>query len=730
MYILKANRNGLVPKNITLTHTKTGKVYTKTVWVKIISPNSISTESKNITPNEQLTSIGNTVTHHPSGHQIPQYVKGDIVDFLDTNGNKVTGVVAGHIKTAQNVNSTPQMSIKVNGKRFTVSEKRIVALVQQASVTNNASFVNVAVGQTPVQVPTTTVGVTNTKRKPKPATPVTATPVKDANGFPLSITVLTTVKNLGGGSGGAYLVQDADGDLYVMKKGKDASHIQEEFLAGQLYKAMGLNVPEAKLYGGDTQLTKYLVGSPYDNNDKNQFKELRSTFVAHCLIANWDVARNNDNVISSNGKLFFVDNGGSLRKRALGGNKGASFGDDVLELDSIAQRNPNIFGAMSVSEINKQISALVVPNKAKILSAIKNSGVANATTLEATMANRIKFLEDYLQGKTSTNHPDSKDLNVLQYNATNVTSFIKTNVSNNTQALNTNDILDKVQAFASVNKNPVNSYSDVMFADEGFALLSIMSEMRGYDKKPIVVDDADFAKIANEAGVNVAYRSVQLNDPKYGSYLCAKDKTYWGGVGGSAYGSGIYFAMQVGVGDHGTVAPPPNTDAYSDSRGYVTGSNNITHKVAIDRNSMNIAKYTDVSKEVSQLVKVVEKKVSDINTIRDSANKKIATLVTQNKLREAYEEKISALEKIRKVKKTMDGLEDEKFIANFAFKNFDKSEDLSAKNSVLDYSSHLTGHYAMYKGFDAVVHNVTKTYSYLVVLNRSKLIVQKSSALP
>ena len=60
-----------------------------------------------------------------SAHQASKYQKGDEVSF-DYKGVMLTGIVSGQIKTSLNANHTPQLSVNVNGKRYTVSEKRIV----------------------------------------------------------------------------------------------------------------------------------------------------------------------------------------------------------------------------------------------------------------------------------------------------------------------------------------------------------------------------------------------------------------------------------------------------------------------------------------------------------------------------------------------------------------------------------------------------------------------------
>lgn len=68
--------------------------------------------------------------------------------------------------------------------------------------------------------------------------------------FPTDISSLTDVSTQIGGSTGAKLVQDAAGNRYILKKGTNTSngHVLSEYLANQLYQALGIRVPDYELY--------------------------------------------------------------------------------------------------------------------------------------------------------------------------------------------------------------------------------------------------------------------------------------------------------------------------------------------------------------------------------------------------------------------------------------------------------------------------------------------------
>lgn len=74
----------------------------------------------------------------------------------------------------------------------------------------------------------------------KPVSEVKAAPTLAA--FPADVAKLKPVKKLGG-STGAMLMEDAEGNRWVMKKGASAEHLREEVLADDLYRQLGASVP-------------------------------------------------------------------------------------------------------------------------------------------------------------------------------------------------------------------------------------------------------------------------------------------------------------------------------------------------------------------------------------------------------------------------------------------------------------------------------------------------------
>ena len=218
---------------------------------------------------------------------------------------------------------------------------------------------------------------------PPPPDPPSPTPP------PSSLTVIKTL----GGSTGAKLAKDADGNQYVIKGGNSAAHIKSESDADELYRAAGVNVPKQQIHDtpdGPQKVAEFIKGKTLqelkDTNPKQYeaaVKRLRKDFVTDALLGNRDVVGMNlDNiVVGKGGKVFRVDNGGSLTFRAQGGSK--DFGPDATkELNGLRDSSVNsaaagVFGGITNKEVSSQITALMKKKEA-ILAAAKTPEIRAA----------------------------------------------------------------------------------------------------------------------------------------------------------------------------------------------------------------------------------------------------------------------------------------------------------------------------------------------------------------
>lgn len=189
--------------------------------------------------------------------------------------------------------------------------------------------------------------------------------------FPNDVDALEVVKQLPG-STGAQLVRDPNtGTLYVRKRGANEAHLREEMTADAVYRALGVNVPEFQQYrdanGKLVKLARYIPDTTSLANldakaKKKAIAQLREGFAADALLGNWDViGLDEDNVlISTDGTVYRIDNGGAMRFRAQGQPKAPeAFNGGVVDLWGMRDKAINrsaagVFGTLTPAEIAKQ----------------------------------------------------------------------------------------------------------------------------------------------------------------------------------------------------------------------------------------------------------------------------------------------------------------------------------------------------------------------------------------
>lgn len=216
--------------------------------------------------------------------------------------------------------------------------------------------------------------------------------------FPAAISQITMLNNRLSGSTGARLVS-YNGGKFVMKStatrliGRE--HLEEEHLANQLYAAMGVHVPSAKLYthnGELVRLSSFLENTrPVKLSDAH---EIQKGFIADAFLANWDVlGLEADNTLIYMDRAYRIDAGGALRMRAQGQAKGNAFGNNVGEIFSMRCLSfPNspfceYFKGMNDAEVKAQIVAFVPKARAAIDHFVKDP------QLKATLDARLESLK-------------------------------------------------------------------------------------------------------------------------------------------------------------------------------------------------------------------------------------------------------------------------------------------------------------------------------------------------
>ena len=166
-----------------------------------------------------------------------------------------------------------------------------------------------------------------------------------------------------GGSTGAYLHEPPTGEKFVGKRGAHPAHVLNEFDMNRYLDALGVGVPEAKLFGPSqwpyTMLSQFEEGAkPLSLQDKDAVQRVRQDFVPHAAIGNWDaLGLDLDNVLMRpDGTPTYVDIGGSGPWRAQGAPKGGAWSGNIGDLDTMQYKPPHtqdVFGNMTEQELGQ-----------------------------------------------------------------------------------------------------------------------------------------------------------------------------------------------------------------------------------------------------------------------------------------------------------------------------------------------------------------------------------------
>jgi len=174
------------------------------------------------------------------------------------------------------------------------------------------------------------------------------------------------VKGLGGSTGAELVKDKKTGALFVRKMGASPEHLREEVGADLAYRALGVKVPDAKLYevgGRPVKLARFIEGESYGGltgaaREAARQKAKRG-FGADVLLGNWDVAGLGfDNLlVDKDGEVWRIDNGGSLRFRAQAWN------GSPMEAWTLRDRKTNaqtaeVFGDLTARELAEQFKAV------------------------------------------------------------------------------------------------------------------------------------------------------------------------------------------------------------------------------------------------------------------------------------------------------------------------------------------------------------------------------------
>jgi ADP-ribose pyrophosphatase YjhB (NUDIX family) len=215
--------------------------------------------------------------------------------------------------------------------------------------------------------------------------------IKAPKGLQESVDDWKKVGKAAGSNPGGFFEDPAGNEWYV-KVPKSTNIAKNEVLAGKLYDAAGVRVPELKLVksGGKTAIASRVVPGLANFTDGSEHVDgVMDGFAVDAWLANWDVVGLlHDNLLADeHGRAVRVDVGGSLIYRAQGEPKGKAFGTEVGELESLTNgKNPqaaSVFGHVTHDELLAGVARVAAVTEAKIRSLCEEYGPGTAPQRES-----------------------------------------------------------------------------------------------------------------------------------------------------------------------------------------------------------------------------------------------------------------------------------------------------------------------------------------------------------
>lgn len=226
-----------------------------------------------------------------------------------------------------------------------------------------------------------------------------------------------------GSNPGFFATDPTDGSEWLVKKPPSKAHAANELLANELYRALGVDVPELKpaLVAGEDGVASRIVKDLRTGQitDPVLLAKARRDFAADAWLANWDVVGlSHDNLaVTPGGRVVRLDTGGALQFRAKGKPKGAAFGDKVGELDSLRSgTNPqasSVFGGMTKQELVDSIKRVTKLSDDTVRNLVSRR-IADPQEAAALSATLIARKADLAKQRTALQRQITKEKKVLE----------------------------------------------------------------------------------------------------------------------------------------------------------------------------------------------------------------------------------------------------------------------------------------------------------------------------
>ena len=230
--------------------------------------------------------------------------------------------------------------------------------------------------------------------------------------FPERLDGFVKVGSLGGGSESVYEIRHKEsGKRFVIKLGAHEESGKFEILCNALYRKMGVAVPKMRVYKtlpkdlakslglkspyGIFKVTEYIEPSK-GNTKELKIQEAIKHYVAHALLGNIDVAKEDNFIADQEGNVYLIDAGANFKYRSLG-KKREEEPKVANEIDTLKDASHNKSGSKWFAGVNQQQIAgqvVEIAQKSKELSEVI---WAVSNELELSDQSRESFIDEFSQ---------------------------------------------------------------------------------------------------------------------------------------------------------------------------------------------------------------------------------------------------------------------------------------------------------------------------------------------
>lgn len=211
-------------------------------------------------------------------------------------------------------------------------------------------------------------------------------------------------EQLGSNRGGWYEDQETR-EKYYIKFYDNPDQARAEFITNAIYAKLGIAAVQSSLFEMDGQLaiaSREVHGAAGTGSEEQKgSSDVRDGFVADVYLANWDVVGLvHDNIVKgADGRMYRIDNGGSLIFRAQGGSKELS-STDIPELQTMLREEypaGQVFEGITQEQMKAQATHVLEKLSEKDIDAfIKESGMTGevAEKVRVGLKGRRKILAE------------------------------------------------------------------------------------------------------------------------------------------------------------------------------------------------------------------------------------------------------------------------------------------------------------------------------------------------